>query len=101
MKMRRLVLGGLALVALVALVVAAVIFIHREEEKQREAVAPPQPGGAYELLFTTPQRTGMPPPGSPGRLDERLVQLVDGAQQSVDMAIYDFGLDSVADALLR
>ncbi len=36
-----------------------------------------------------------------GGMDERLAQAIDGAQQSVDIAAFDFGLTRVADAVIR
>lgn len=79
---------------------AGTLLRNRTTEEQ-VSVPTPSPTGWYEVLFTTPQRTGTPPSGSSGRLDERLVQIIDGAQQSIDIASYDFGLDNVADAVIR
>jgi phosphatidylserine/phosphatidylglycerophosphate/cardiolipin synthase-like enzyme len=94
-----LALGVLALAVLVALVLAILLL---PEEHEDQVAIPPLPEGAwYEVLFTTPQRTGIPPDGSPGRLDERLVALIDGATVSLDIAAYDFGLGNVADAVIR
>jgi phosphatidylserine/phosphatidylglycerophosphate/cardiolipin synthase-like enzyme len=91
---------GVALVAAIAILL--VVLMGRDDASEQAASeAPPLPGGGwYEAMFTTPQRTGTPPAGSSGRLDQRLVQLIDGAQGSVDIAAYDFGLDNVADALI-
>lgn len=72
-------------------------------ETAQPSVQPPAGLPAWiDLYFTTPgaART-MPPSGSPGRLDERLTATLDGAQRSIDMAIYDLELDNVADALVR
>jgi phosphatidylserine/phosphatidylglycerophosphate/cardiolipin synthase-like enzyme len=93
-------LVGLAAVALAVLVATAVALARRGRERAVPQPPPPATVG-YEVLFTTPQRTGTPPPGSAGRLDERLVQLLDGASRTVDMAVYDIGLLNVADALVR
>jgi phosphatidylserine/phosphatidylglycerophosphate/cardiolipin synthase-like enzyme len=90
-------------------VVLAVLFIGaaltgiqlRNRSQEQASIPAPSPTGWYEVRFTTPQQTGTPPSGSSGRLDERLIQIIDGAQQSVDVAAYDFGLDNVADALIR
>jgi phosphatidylserine/phosphatidylglycerophosphate/cardiolipin synthase-like enzyme len=73
----------------------------RSRTQEQASIPAPSPSGWYEVRFTTPQRTGTPPSGSSGRLDERLVQIIDGAQQSVDVAAYDFGLEDVAEALIR
>ena len=60
------------------------------------------PLGWIEILFTTPQpKAAQSPAGSPGRLDERLVQVIDGARSTIDLAGYDIELDSLAAALGR
>jgi phosphatidylserine/phosphatidylglycerophosphate/cardiolipin synthase-like enzyme len=93
--------GGLgAVLVLAAVTLTVVVRCGRGEEEQAAGPPPPQVEW-YEVLFTTPQRTGMPPAGSSGRLDEQLVKLIDGAQRSVDIAAYDFGLENVAEALIR
>ena len=56
--------------------------------------------GWYALHFTTPSYPD-DPARHHGGLDERLVELIDRAQSSVDVAIYDFDLDNVAAALAR
>jgi phosphatidylserine/phosphatidylglycerophosphate/cardiolipin synthase-like enzyme len=91
-----------AAVVLLLLAAAVVVLVRRGREEQVQAPPSlPTAGPWWEVAFTTPQRTGTPPSGSPGRLDERLVALIDGAQRSVDIAIYDFGLENVADAAIR
>ena len=101
MNGRRLLLAGIVLLVAVAVVAGLLAGLRRGGEE--EIGSPPSPvrGTWYEVLFTAPQRTGTPPPGRAGRLDERLVQLIDGAQRSIDVAAYDFGLDNVAEALVR
>src|SRR5688572_365951 len=85
----------------VAVLVVIVIALARRD-RAPDAAQPPTPAGVgYEVLFTTPQRSGTPTPGSPGRLDERLVRRIDGASRTVDLAGYDIGLTNVADALIR
>ena len=94
-------LGGVLLL-IVALVV--VVVVRRSGPgPQVELPAATQPPAAsfYQVLFTTPQRTGTPAPGSPGRLDERLVALIDGTARTIDMAIYDLDLENVGEALVR
>ena len=54
------------------------------------------PQGQIQVLFTRP---GAPNPGTP--LDELLASAIDDAQQSVDVAAFDFDLADVADALVR
>ena len=53
----------------------------------------------YRVYFTTPQYPD-DPRDHHGGLDERLVEFLARAQQSIDMAIYDLSLENVADALL-
>jgi phosphatidylserine/phosphatidylglycerophosphate/cardiolipin synthase-like enzyme len=93
----------LAIVIAVLFVGAALVgvLLQSRTTEEQASIPAPSPSGWYEVRFTTPQRTGTPPSGSSGRLDERLVQIIDGAQQSVDIASYDFGLDNVADAVIR
>jgi phosphatidylserine/phosphatidylglycerophosphate/cardiolipin synthase-like enzyme len=100
MNRRRLLLAAIVILA-VLVVALAVVLLSRREREPRVSAPTPAVGGWYEVLFTAPQRTGTPPSGSAGRLDERLIGLIDGAQRSVDIAVYDFGLESVAEALVR
>lgn len=97
MNLRRLLIGALLLIAVI---VAGIVLLARAPSDEPPVTAPPA-GSWYEVLFTTPQRTGTPAPGSAGRLDERLVRLIDGAQRTLDIAGYDFGLENVADAVIR
>ena len=57
-------------------------------------------GGWYQLYFTAPKYPDNPA-NHRGGLDERLVQLMDRAQRSLDVADYDFDLANVADAMVR
>ncbi|MGH2599086.1 MAG: phospholipase D-like domain-containing protein [Dehalococcoidia bacterium] len=93
--------GGLGTVLVLAAVTLTVVVRCGRGEEGQATAPPPSQVEWYDVLFTTPQRTGMPPSGSSGRLDERLVKLIDGAQRSVDIGAYDFGLENVADALIR
>ena len=97
---RRLLLIASVALALLVVALAVVVLSRRVEEPRIGAPPTPAVGGWYEVLFTAPQRTGTPPSGSAGRLDERLVGLIDGARRSVEIAAYDFGLESVAEALV-
>jgi hypothetical protein len=64
-------------------------------------VAPPSPviSGDVEVRFTRP--AGMGPQILRGGPDQALAQAIDGAGESVDMAIYDLDLASIRQALLR
>lgn len=96
---------GVLLALLMIAAVLALLLIPLGDDDQEAQIPPTQPpppaGVLWEALFTTPQRTGTPPESSPGRLDLRLVELIDGARSSVDMAIYDLELENVAQALVR
>ena len=57
-------------------------------------------GGWYQLYFTAPKYPDNPA-NHRGGIDERLVQLMDRAQRTLDVADYDFDLVNVADAMVR
>lgn len=101
MSSRRATILLFAVLAVLFIGAALVGIMLRNRTRDQASIPTASPAGWYEVLFTTPQRTGTPPAGSRGRLDERLVRLIDGAQQTVDIAAYDFGLENVADALIR
>jgi phosphatidylserine/phosphatidylglycerophosphate/cardiolipin synthase-like enzyme len=64
-----------------------------------EAPAPGQePEGWYDIYFTTPRYPDKPEYHQ-GGLDTQLVAFIDSAQKTVDIAIYDFDLENVANAL--
>jgi phosphatidylserine/phosphatidylglycerophosphate/cardiolipin synthase-like enzyme len=89
---------AVAVVALAAIVIFP--FLRRRESASQLPPAPSAAGPWYELLFTTPvypDRAG----NRKGGLDERLVTLIDATQKSLDMAIYDFDLQNVAQAMAR
>lgn len=60
-----------------------------------DPIAEPDPGGSIEVLFTSPTDPAA------ARLDTRLVTLIDGAQQRVDVAAFYFSLEPIAQALVR
>jgi len=57
-------------------------------------------GDWYELYFTAPSYPDIKA-NHKGSLDQYLSAFIDTAQVSVDMAVYDFDLDNVAEALVR
>jgi phosphatidylserine/phosphatidylglycerophosphate/cardiolipin synthase-like enzyme len=65
----------------------------------RDTPPDPQVSDSIEVRFTRPSLGG--PQILRGGPEAALVEAIDAAQQSVDMAIYDLDLDSVRDALLR
>src|SRR4051812_7770384 len=66
-----------------------------------EATAPsPAPEGWYDIYFTTPRYPDKPAYHS-GGLDTQLVAFINSAQQTVDIAAYDFDLENVANALAK
>ena len=54
----------------------------------------------YEIFFTTPVYPDRPE-NRHGGIDERFVQFVDGATKTLDIAVYDFDLENVAQAMAR
>lgn len=57
-------------------------------------------GSWYEVAFTAP-RYPDDPRRHQGGLDERLVTLIDRATSTLDVAVYDFDLANVAEAMVR
>jgi phosphatidylserine/phosphatidylglycerophosphate/cardiolipin synthase-like enzyme len=57
-------------------------------------------GAWYTIYFTDPKYPDRPADRH-GGIDEHFVEFLDGAQRSLDVAIYDFDLDNAADALVR
>jgi phosphatidylserine/phosphatidylglycerophosphate/cardiolipin synthase-like enzyme len=57
-------------------------------------------GEGIRVYFTAPQTGGVASPEG-SKVDEALVQAIDQAQRSVDVAVYALNLGSVADALRR
>lgn len=86
-----------ALVGLAALAGLLLVFLWRSRPPR--SAADPSAGGFLEIRFTRPVLEGPRPlRGGP---DAALAEAIDGAQTSVDMAVYDLDLWSVRDALLR
>ena len=112
--------GLLLVVLLLVAGVALYLLSQRPEEQEQETEAgasraQPAPvsggvsdigsgasvdGGWYRLYFTAPKYPDNPA-NHQGGLDTKLVELMDGAQRSIDVADYDFDLASVADAMVR
>lgn len=91
--MSRRLLLGLALGAVLIAAVGAVALVRQRQATPRQA---PPAAARFEVLFTTPGE-----PGAAGRLDERLVAAIDATRRTLDVAIYDLELDTVAEALVR
>ncbi|HJZ49657.1 MAG TPA: phospholipase D-like domain-containing protein [Roseiflexaceae bacterium] len=65
------------------------------------APAPSQaPGGWYDIYFTTPRYPDKPEYHH-GGIDTQLVAFINSAQKTLDIAIYDFDLENVANALAQ
>ncbi|HXI17634.1 MAG TPA: phospholipase D-like domain-containing protein, partial [Chloroflexota bacterium] len=62
--------------------------------------APNSAGAWYEILFTSPIIPDRKE-NHKGGLDDRLVALIDSSRRTLDLAIYDFDLKNVADAMAR
>jgi phosphatidylserine/phosphatidylglycerophosphate/cardiolipin synthase-like enzyme len=58
-------------------------------------------GGWFQLYFTTPINTEDPSRFNGSPLENALVQAIDGAKTSIDLAVYQFNSQPVTDALLR
>jgi phosphatidylserine/phosphatidylglycerophosphate/cardiolipin synthase-like enzyme len=89
----------------VAAVIACIVVVGLVLWSQRSSVTAPRDEGVirgdwYELAFTQPKHPD-DRAGHRGGLDERLVALIDRASTSLDVAIYDFDLANVADAMVR
>ena len=101
---------GIAAAILLALVVgAAMLFFVRGRSAMPVAqpaapAAQPAParhaGGWYDVYFTDPKYPDRPETRG-GGIDERLVEFVDAASRTLDVAVYDFDLENVAQALAR
>ena len=111
---------AVVVVVVVAVLVAGALFVFRPQAGDRTSTgAGPAPGGQarppapapagpsttsveglFEVGFTQPRYPDRPADRT-GGLDEHLVTFIDTAQRSVDIAIYDFDLPNVAQALAR
>ena len=102
---RRVVLLGLVLLALV---VALGVVLYLRERPVATAGPRPAPAGSasapagpwYQVWFTSPKYPDRPADRH-GGIDEQFVAFIDAARLSLDLAIYDFDLANVADALAR
>ncbi|MFN3929353.1 MAG: phospholipase D-like domain-containing protein [Thermoflexus sp.] len=91
--------GLIGLLLLATLVLAAQYCLSRPA-----APPPPSPEGTgspwYEVFFTTP-RFPDDPSFHRGGVVDALIDAIDGARQTLDVAVYDIDLMPVAEALLR
>ncbi|TAK31336.1 MAG: hypothetical protein EPO21_17725 [Chloroflexota bacterium] len=105
MNNRTTVLVLVAMLA-IALLLGACARVSQEQERQSPSAVAGATAAAtsaaiwYELRFTTP-RYPDDPAIHRGGLDARLVQLMDQATKTMDVADYDFDLANVADAMAR
>jgi phosphatidylserine/phosphatidylglycerophosphate/cardiolipin synthase-like enzyme len=90
------VVTTLLLVALVAGCAALGVRIPGSGTQQINA----DPSAAYEVWFTTPTYPDKAE-NRHGGIDEHFVQFVDGATKTLDIAVYDFDLENVAQAMAR
>jgi phosphatidylserine/phosphatidylglycerophosphate/cardiolipin synthase-like enzyme len=104
--------GALIVVVALAILAGAAIVLWPRFVERRAPVDPggvAAPGGPpsrsagqdwYEVSFTQPRYPDRPE-NHRGGVDERLVAFIESAQRSVDVAIYDFDLQNVAEAMAR
>jgi phosphatidylserine/phosphatidylglycerophosphate/cardiolipin synthase-like enzyme len=90
----------LASALLAALVIAVGVVLYLQTRSGSAMTRGTQAGDWYEVYFTDPKYPDRPETRH-GGVDERFVAFLDSAQRSLDLAIYDFDLDSAADALVR
>ncbi|MDQ3700812.1 MAG: phospholipase D-like domain-containing protein, partial [Chloroflexota bacterium] len=103
---------ALIVVVIVAVLMAAAVFLWPrmvapppvpdtvQGQRSGEAAARTAAQSWYEVSFTQPRYPDRPEYHR-GGIDEKLVALIDGARQGVDIAIYDFDLENVAAAMTR
>ncbi len=98
--------GLLAILQAILLVLAAaglMLFLVRGREAPTSGprqAGQRQVGDWYEVYFTEPKYPDRPE-NHIGGIDERFVEFVDAAGQTLDIAVYDFDLQNVAEALAR
>ena len=103
---------GIGLLILIALIYAFNAFQNRGEStlvpatgvpvtrtSRPPATEPVAVGGWYELYFTTPNETAALSDPS-GGLPDRIIETLNAAQQTIDVAVYEFDWQPLADALL-
>ena len=93
----------LLVLAIGAIALALIVAVPIIRSRQGRATLPPPPttaGPWYELHFTTPVYPDRVE-NRRGGLDVRLVSLIDATQKTLDVAIYDFDLQNVAQAMAR
>ena len=89
---------AIAVVALAAIVLFP--FLRARQAGSQLPAAPSTAGPWYEILFTSPRYPDRAADHH-GGIDERLVSLIDATQKTLDVAIYDFDLQNVAQAMTR
>ncbi len=117
MNRRWLVLVAVVVVAIVAV---ALVLALRDEDPElaargpradvtpgastgvstRTIPAPSATGAWYDVAFTTPAIPDRPSERR-GGIEERLIALMDRAQRTLDVCVYEFDLENVADAMVR
>jgi phosphatidylserine/phosphatidylglycerophosphate/cardiolipin synthase-like enzyme len=103
MRLRRL--AGILAVLLLLVVVVGAFFVLRDRFGTRTpGLGTPEvatsPAAPFEIWFTSPVYPDKPE-NHHGGIDEHFVQFVDGATKTLDIAVYDFDLENVAQAMAR
>jgi phosphatidylserine/phosphatidylglycerophosphate/cardiolipin synthase-like enzyme len=98
--MRRFAVSSIApFVLLAALVASFLLFQELQSPHETPSSLPAASSGIWEIYFTDPE--GPQSASLKGGPDAALVEAIDGARSSIDMAIYHLDLWSVRDALIR
>jgi phosphatidylserine/phosphatidylglycerophosphate/cardiolipin synthase-like enzyme len=94
--------GVLIGLLLVVLVVAVLLYLVRGRVPLPGAppTAGPTAAHPYQVFFTEPTYPDRADTRR-GGIDERFVELVDASQRTLDVAVYDFDLENVAQAMAR
>ena len=86
-------------VLLAILIFAFVLFHYLQSRPEAPPFSPSTSSGVWQVFFTDPQ--GSAARSLKGGPDAALVEAIDAAQYSIDIALYHLNLWSVRDALLR
>ncbi len=101
--------GRVVLVLAILIVLAILLAVFLLRGQPQSTPGPTEPAGQpsspvpaawYDLYFTTPTYPDRPETRR-GGIDERFVAYLDSATRTLDLAVYDFDLENVAQAIAR